>query len=70
MQASRKILIEQNIKKQTGPALCVLCGFSLHKGISGKAVAGSVVVKTLRVQDHLDMKDQRGTVVCNDSNNE
>jgi hypothetical protein len=24
--ASRKILIEQNIKKQTGPALCVLCG--------------------------------------------
>jgi hypothetical protein len=24
--ASRKILIEQNIKKRTGPALCVLCG--------------------------------------------
>ncbi len=24
--ASRKILIEQNIKKWTGPALCVLCG--------------------------------------------
>ncbi len=24
--ASRKIVIEQNIKKQTGPALCVLCG--------------------------------------------
>ncbi len=24
--ASRKILIEQNIKNQTGPALCVLCG--------------------------------------------
>jgi hypothetical protein len=23
--ASRKILIEQNIKKRTGPALCVLC---------------------------------------------
>jgi hypothetical protein len=23
--ASREILIEQNIKKQTGPALCVLC---------------------------------------------
>ncbi len=26
--ASRKILIEQNIKKQTGPALCVLCGLA------------------------------------------
>jgi hypothetical protein len=25
--ASRKILIERNIKKRTGPALCVLCGF-------------------------------------------
>ncbi len=25
--ASRKILIEQNIKKRTAPALCVLCGF-------------------------------------------
>jgi hypothetical protein len=24
--ASRKILIEQNIKKRTGPSLCVLCG--------------------------------------------
>jgi hypothetical protein len=24
--ASRKILIEQNIKEPTGPALCVLCG--------------------------------------------
>jgi hypothetical protein len=24
--ANRKILIEQNIKKRTGPALCVLCG--------------------------------------------
>jgi hypothetical protein len=24
--ASRKILIEQNIKKETGPSLCVLCG--------------------------------------------
>jgi hypothetical protein len=24
--ASRKILIEQNIKQRTGPALCVLCG--------------------------------------------
>ncbi len=24
--ASRKILIEQNVKKRTGPALCVLCG--------------------------------------------
>jgi hypothetical protein len=24
--ASRIILIEQNIKKRTGPALCVLCG--------------------------------------------
>jgi hypothetical protein len=24
--ASRKLLIEQNIKLQTGPALCVLCG--------------------------------------------
>jgi hypothetical protein len=24
--ASRKLLIEQNIKKRTGPALCVLCG--------------------------------------------
>jgi hypothetical protein len=24
--ASREILIEQNIKKRTGPALCVLCG--------------------------------------------
>jgi hypothetical protein len=24
--ASSKILIEQNIKKRTGPALCVLCG--------------------------------------------
>jgi hypothetical protein len=23
--ASRKILIEQNIKRQTGPALCVFC---------------------------------------------
>jgi hypothetical protein len=26
--ASRKILIEQNIKKRTGPALCVLCGLT------------------------------------------
>jgi hypothetical protein len=26
--ASRKILIEQNIKKRTGPTLCVLC--ALH----------------------------------------
>jgi hypothetical protein len=25
--ASREILIEQNIKKRTGPALCVLCGY-------------------------------------------
>jgi hypothetical protein len=24
--ASREMLIEQNIKKRTGPALCVLCG--------------------------------------------
>jgi hypothetical protein len=24
--ASRKIFVEQNIKKRTGPALCVLCG--------------------------------------------
>jgi hypothetical protein len=24
--ASRIILLEQNIKKRTGPALCVLCG--------------------------------------------
>jgi hypothetical protein len=24
--ASREILIEENIKKRTGPALCVLCG--------------------------------------------
>jgi hypothetical protein len=24
--ASRKILVKQNIKKRTGPALCVLCG--------------------------------------------
>ncbi len=24
--ASREILVEQNIKKRTGPALCVLCG--------------------------------------------
>jgi hypothetical protein len=27
--ASRKILIEQNIKKRTGPALCVLCVYNL-----------------------------------------
>jgi hypothetical protein len=27
--ASREILIEQNIKKRTGPALCVLCGLLL-----------------------------------------
>jgi hypothetical protein len=26
--ASRIILIKQNIKKRTGPALCVLCGFT------------------------------------------
>ncbi len=26
--AGRKILIEQNIKKRTGPALCVLCGYN------------------------------------------
>jgi hypothetical protein len=26
--ASRKILIEENIKKRTGPSLCVLCGWS------------------------------------------
>ncbi len=29
--ASRKILIEQNIKKRTGPALCVLCGPSCRQ---------------------------------------
>jgi hypothetical protein len=27
--ASRKILIQQNIKKRTGPALCVLCVHAL-----------------------------------------
>jgi hypothetical protein len=31
--ASRKILIEQNIKKRTGPSLCVLCGFN-HTAVS------------------------------------
>jgi hypothetical protein len=30
--ASREILIEQNIKKRTGPSLCVLCG----KGCGGR----------------------------------
>jgi hypothetical protein len=29
--ASREILIEQNIKKRTGPALCVLCGFDQRR---------------------------------------
>jgi hypothetical protein len=29
--ASRKILIERNIKKRTGPALCVLCGFPIPR---------------------------------------
>ncbi len=28
--ASRKILVEKNIKKRTGPALCVLCGGNLE----------------------------------------
>ncbi len=28
--ASRKILIKQNIKKRTGPSLCVLCGEHLY----------------------------------------
>jgi hypothetical protein len=32
MLASREILIEQNIKKRTGPALCVLCGSGHEPG--------------------------------------
>jgi hypothetical protein len=30
--ASRNMLIEQNIKKRTGPALCVLCGWDRWLG--------------------------------------
>jgi hypothetical protein len=33
--ASREILIEQNIKKQTGPSLCVLCGRNPVSSIAG-----------------------------------
>jgi hypothetical protein len=33
--ASRKILIEQNIKKRTGTALCVLCGRDTEQKIYG-----------------------------------
>jgi hypothetical protein len=39
--ASRKILIEQNIKKRTGPALCVLCGRDTEKEIDGLHKKGS-----------------------------
>jgi hypothetical protein len=38
--ASREILIEQNFKKRTGPALCVLCGVNsetTRKSTSGAA---------------------------------
>jgi hypothetical protein len=39
--ARRKILIEQNIKKRTGPALCVLCGLHI-------SIAGQKIVKALK----------------------
>jgi hypothetical protein len=40
--ASRKILIEQNIKKRTGPALCVLCGNTKNgRFLSGGIILGS-----------------------------
>jgi hypothetical protein len=32
--ASREILIEQNIKKWTGPALCVLCGLTTFREVN------------------------------------
>ncbi len=41
--ASRKILIEQNIKKRTGPALCVLSGLHRRRGVGGVGREGSTV---------------------------
>jgi hypothetical protein len=40
--ASRKILIEQNIKKRTGPALCVLCAVDCAVQVARCTVHGVV----------------------------
>jgi hypothetical protein len=37
--ANKKILIEQNIKKRTGPALCVLCGLHWEENQTGFKLA-------------------------------
>jgi hypothetical protein len=52
--ASRNILIKQNIKKRTGPALCVLCGSPLPPPpplsilMEGKQLAGRGEVSSSR----------------------
>jgi hypothetical protein len=65
--ASRKILIEQNIKKRKGPALCVLCGFTkpfwrlytdLQEALQYPSVAFQQPIKT-------SAKRQRESVVKN-----
>ncbi len=48
--ASRIILIEQNIKKRTGPALCVLCGYTTPVYIS--PVADSQCMETCTHSPH------------------
>ncbi len=45
--ASREILIEQNIKKRTGPSLCVLCGLA-----SGRPVHEHSIDSLLPVLSH------------------
>jgi hypothetical protein len=41
--ASRDILIEQNIKKRTGPSLCVLCGLA-NSRVPGGEVTHAVLL--------------------------
>jgi hypothetical protein len=51
--ASRKILIEQNIKKRTGPALCVLCALSLLPLWGGEGIKYSKCTYIYILQVHI-----------------
>ncbi len=56
--ASRKIIIEQNIKKRTGPALCVFCG--LYRTITDRCLYSPSVTNRQGVTDDIEAFENCG----------